>query len=175
LPGMPGRDTFDPKSYIMIDITHISRKTDKVHFFEVDLNWLSHKEGILSAHDVGGTLHVATPPSFGGEGREWSPEHLFLSAISSCYMTTFLHFLNKVGVNITKFSCNSIGQIHLVEGKYKFTQVDVYPKIMVSDESAIEKVSGAVQKTHQYCLISNSVDARIIYHPQILVDEPKNV
>ena len=67
-------------------------KTDKQFFFEVQLNWLTDKKGLLSAKDASGTLHVATPPAFGGEGKPWTPEHYFLSAVSSCFMTTFLFF-----------------------------------------------------------------------------------
>lgn len=29
------------------------------------------------------------PPEFGGPERTWSPEHLFVAAVSSCLMTTF--------------------------------------------------------------------------------------
>ena len=58
-------------------IRHITRKKDKQFPFEVQLNWLADTRGILSAKDVNGTFHVATPPEFGGEGNPWTPEHLF--------------------------------------------------------------------------------------------------
>jgi len=64
----------------------MSGKTTKQFFFEVQLNWLEGKRGILSAKDTPGTIHVATPLEFGGEGKPWTPEHLFLSSISSCFM-----------------------------------------------------------------------------------------
>ena len=44
-------------------------KTDKRFLFEVQLNWLTGKRGIIAAKDAEGTLHVATPPKFGGEGN----------------------------------------------------------------------------------------------------------
>ena len=145
------------------------RKTGKHFLFQVQLNWLSAQQGLLSAKDVHGTLHVATPPSFGGEGKPWTPEHLFLGAISSCFMTTYLAFKNKMGFEISDLECEAIGQIELVEGKYKFSHIDLYPRVYISNEILREKASMAMEKTHKYCLISNSVNADIYYHSQVLI------
>jgi peroxiredoxin-like protein len=147
----------------------MSGKTDKQFFFEVQLNWLSAKKGILFADDAEGTIHVATPPKFGGEGKPWTPEHLFLSSISSCYMTTFLAFAQKAGFEISHFDCNIVGQIAMAEGKYRFTTINLYPKIYIGNESLREKAASAVEHTHKYCLISSSVNAAIFYHTEILI------
>lgn len=145
-------------------------KSDKQFFFEVKLNWLTGCRGILSAKDAEGSVHVATPPEFGGEGKPWSPEHLFLSSISSSYMATYLLFAKKLGFEIANFECNTIGQILLVDGKYKFTKIDLFPKIFIADESVREKANQAVEKTHKYCLITNSVNAAVFYHSEVLIN-----
>jgi organic hydroperoxide reductase OsmC/OhrA len=145
-------------------------KTDKQFFFEIQLNWLNAKRGVLFAKDAEGMLHVATPPKFGGEGRPWTPEHFFLSAISSCFMTTYLAFAKKFGIQISHFDCNIIGEIEMIEGKYKFTQINLYPRIYIPDETLREKATRALEKTHKYCLITNSVSADIIYHSQVLIN-----
>lgn len=143
-------------------------KTDKQFFFEVDLNWLAGKKGILTAKEAAGTLHVATPPKFGGEGKPWTPEHFFLSAISSCYMTTYLAFARKLDFTFADFECSIIGQIQIIEGKYKFTNINVYPRIYLDSEKLKDKAAVAVEKTHKYCLITNSINANVFYHPEII-------
>src|SRR4026209_2207837 len=65
---------------------YMTGKTSKHFAFEVSLNWLADTKGILSARDANGTIHIGTPPAFGGEGKPWTPEHLFLASISSCFM-----------------------------------------------------------------------------------------
>ncbi len=152
----------------MTDIMHIPHKSGKQFLFEVKLNWLEDNRGILHAHDVDGTLHVATPQTFGGEGRQWSPEHLFISSISSCYMSTFLLFAKKINLHLSHFECNVIGQIELVDGKYKFTHINLYPKIYISDNDQRANAIETAQKTQRYCLTSNSVNATVIYHTEIL-------
>ena len=125
----------------------MSGKTEKHFLFEVQLNWLSKKKGILWAKDAEGVLDVATPPQFGGEGKPWTPEHYFLNAISGCFMTTYLSFAYKLGFEISNFECNTIGEIEIVEGKYKFTVINLYPKIYIAEESLREKAAAAVSKT----------------------------
>jgi peroxiredoxin-like protein len=145
-------------------------KTDKQFLFEVQLNWLTDKKGILTSKSASGSVHVATPAEFGGEGRPWSPEHLFLGSLSSCFMTTYLSFAKKMRFDISHFDCHIIGRIEMVEGKYRFNNINLYPKVHIADESLREKATLAMEKTHKYCIISASVNAAIYYHSEILLD-----
>jgi peroxiredoxin-like protein len=159
----------------MTDIRHISDKRDKKVLFDIQLNWLERQRGILSAKDVGDTLRVALPQSFGGTGYEWSPEHLFLGAISSCFMTTYFVFADKMGLDISNYECNATGQVGMIEGKYEFTTINLYPKVYITDDLIREKAIRTMEKTQQYCLVSNSVKCRIIYHGEVLHDKhPKH-
>jgi peroxiredoxin-like protein len=145
-------------------------KTDKQILFDVQLSLVEDKKGILSAKDRLEVISVAAPPEFGGEGKSWTPEHLFLSAISSCFMTTYLAFAKKFRFEVSHFECNTIGQIKIVDGKYKFTHINLFPKVYIADETLREKAIHAMEKTHEYCLVSNSVNAAIFYHSEVLTD-----
>ncbi len=60
------------------------------HFYDVDLKWDQGRIGTLSSDRLSKTIEVATPPEFsGGVDGIWSPEHLFIASVSSCFMTTF--------------------------------------------------------------------------------------
>jgi peroxiredoxin-like protein len=151
-------------------------KTDKQFLFEVQLNWVERTNGVLTAIDANGLIHVGTPPEFGGDEKTWSPEHLFLSAISSCYMTTYLAFAKKMDFTISHFECNTIGQIEIVNGKYKFTNINVYPKIFIAKEELRENAILAMDKTQKYCLVANSLNATIFYHSEVVKDlHPKAI
>ena len=162
-----------------IDILSIKEKMVSVKFknistqslFEVQLNWLNTSKGILTSKDVDGFIHVAAATQFDNHEKSWSPEHLFLSAINSCFMITYLRFAKEIEFAISHFECNTIGQIQMVTDKYKFTHINLYPKIYIAEESIKEKANLALQKTHASCLISSSVNAEIFYHSEILIDE----
>jgi organic hydroperoxide reductase OsmC/OhrA len=145
-------------------------KTGKQFFFEVQLNWGERTNGILTANDTEGSIHVGTPPEFGGDEKTWSSEHLLLGAVSSSFMATYLAFAKKSGFEVSHFECNVIGQIEIVEGKYKFTNIHVYPKIFIAKKALREKATIALEKTHKSCLIVNSLNAKVFYHSEVIKD-----
>ena len=85
-------------------------------------------------------------------------------------MTTYLAFAKKLGFEISHFDCNTIGQIEIIEGKYKFTNINLFPKVYITGEELREKARIAMEKTYKYCLITNSVNADIFYHSEVIVD-----
>ena len=139
------------------------------HFlFETELSWVKDKQGMLSAHDAEGVLYIETPPAFGGEGRPWTPEHLFLGSVSTCFMSTFLAFANKMRISIISLKCPAIGQVQLVEGYYQFTQIDLYPEICV-DPLHESNAGLALEKTYKYCLITRSIAVPVFYHTDLKI------
>jgi len=155
----------------MTDISKIKSRKDEKLLFEIRLDWLELKRGILSSTDVRDTIKVATPKPFGGAGEEWSPEHLFLGSVSSCFMTTFLSIAEKMNIDITHYDCHTIGLIEKNDGQYRFTKIDVYPKVYIIEEGFREKLTTALEKAQQYCLVSNSINCPVIYHTEILQDK----
>jgi len=156
----------------MSAVNEIRHKSEKQFYFEVELNWLINNSGIVHSREVNGNFQVSTPKQFGGEGKDWSPEHLFLSSICSCYMSTYISMSKKMNFNITRLDCSAIGQTERVDDKFKFTYINLYPEISIPDQSFFEAANLAAEKTRKYCLISNSINAEIIYHTEILI-EPK--
>ncbi len=148
----------------------MENKTPHQLSFETNLNWLADDRGIVYAAGCNGTIHVSTPAEFGGLNKEWSPEHLLLSAITSCYMATFIGFAKKAKLTIAHLECKAVGLVKIVEGKYKFTHIDIYPKIRVNEDFQFEIVNSVAHKVQHYCLIGNSINAEIEYHTEILKD-----
>lgn len=147
------------------------QKTEKhQYFFEVQLNHLEGRKGLLTAKNVNGSIEVATPPEFaGGIPDMWSPEHLFLSSLSSCLMTTYLAIAEKRRLIITDFTCSTIGQVELVEGRLEFTIVNLFPKIFVEKEEDLSIANEVLLKTYKHCIIANSVKAQLVHHGEVLV------
>ena len=150
----------------------ISKTEKHQYYFEVQLNWQQGYKGILTANDVKDIIHVATPPEFGGNVPDmWSPEHLFLSSLSSCFMATYLAIAEKRKLAITDFECNVIGQIHLIEGHLEFTTIDLFPKIFVENEEMIPVANEVMMKAYKHCIVANSMKSKLIHHGQVLLEK----
>ena len=150
----------------------ISKTEQHQYYFEVQLNRKEGRIGILSAKDVKGTIEVATPPEFaGGVPDKWSPEHLFLSSLCGCLMTTFLAIAEKKHLQVSDFECSSIGQVRLYEGHLEFTIIDLFPKIYVETEADIPVANETLLKTYKHCIIANSVKPLLVHHGEVLLSK----
>ena len=117
------------------------------------------------------SIEVATPPEFpkGMQGI-WSPEHLFVAAINSCLMTTFLAIAENSRLVYNNFESKAIGKLELVDGKYIMSEVVLKPVVILSNEDDREKALKVLHKSEAACLISNSVKSKIILEPEVKVE-----
>jgi organic hydroperoxide reductase OsmC/OhrA len=147
------------------------------HIYHVDIAWSKDRKGMMcspelkaSAQNAGGCIEVATPPEFPkGMPGIWSPEHLFTAAVSSCLMTTFLSIAENSKLDFLSFQCSSEGKLEQVEGKFLMTEVLLKPVVTLKDEKDMEKALKVLQKSEANCLISNSVKAKVVMHPEVEV------
>lgn len=136
------------------------------HFYNVDINWENTRKGIMCSPELnkknGVCIEVATPPEFpkGIEGI-WSPEHLFVAAVSSCLMTTFLSIAENSTLEFTSFSCEAKGKLEMVEGKLMMSEILLKPTVVIQNEIYTNKATRILQKAKNACLISNSIKSKI--------------
>ena len=62
---------------------------ENTYSYQAQAHWTMHKRGILEVAEIPRTINFAAPPEFGGEPGLWTPEHLLLGAVVTCYVATF--------------------------------------------------------------------------------------
>lgn len=132
------------------------------HTYKVDLDWLEARKGIMSSPELDSSIEVVTPPEFDqGIAGIWSPEHLFTSAVLSCFMTTFLAIADYSKLSYVKFQCKAEGILEKVDGKYLMTEINLRSDLKISDPSQLEKAERILHKAEKACLISNSIKSQV--------------
>lgn len=145
------------------------------HYFEVHLDWLKAREGMVSMNSLARNIYVNTSQEFSTESHYWTPEHLFLSSLSSAYMTTCLSNALTAGFEMVDFNCHAVGLVEVVDGHYRFTKIDLFPKISVKNRQEIKKAELAMEKTNNDCLVINSLVSGVYYHCEVLTDSEMTV
>lgn len=140
------------------------------YFYEVSVNWVADRKGNMSSAVLNTAIEVATPPQFpkGMEGI-WSPEHLFVGAVNSCLMTTFLSFAENSDLHFDNFSSRAIGKLAMVEGKYMISEITLMPLITLSETASEEKAKRILKKLESNCLISNSIKSTILFRSEVKI------
>lgn len=105
-----------------------------MHTYKVDLNWEEGRKGFVKSPELNSSIEVATPPDFpkGIEGI-WSPEHLFVASVESCFMTTFLAIAENSKLEFNSLKAHTIGKVDKVEGHYMVTEISLTAIVEISD------------------------------------------
>lgn len=143
---------------------------ENTHQYEVNLQWNSERKGTISSPVLPSQIEVATPPDFPkGMPGIWSPEHLFVAAVNSCVMTTFLAIAENSKIEFVSFECNATGKVEQVEGKYRVTEIILKPTLVVPSSANEERMYRILEKSEKACLISNSIKSEILFQPTVIV------
>lgn len=142
------------------------------HVYEMSVNWQVDRKGVMSSPVLNTTIEVATPPQFpkGMEGI-WSPEHLFVAAINSCLMTTFLSIAENSKLEFVSFDSKASGTLEMIDGKYLMSEVILMPVVTITNDEQKDRAERVLQKSEANCLISNSVKSKIIFKPEIKITQ----
>lgn len=144
-----------------------------MHNYNVNLQWMEGRIGSIQSPELNEKMTIATPPEFdGGVPGIWSPEHLFTASVVSCFMTTFLAIAGFSKLEFEAFDCEAKGVLSKVDGKFMMTEVELRPKLQLSDESKIDRALRILEKAEANCLISNSILTKVNLLPEVVVGKP---
>jgi peroxiredoxin-like protein len=146
------------------------------HLYEVNLEWTNDRKGLISSPVLPGNIEVATPPEFPkGIPGIWSPEHLYVGAVVTCFMTTFLAIAENSKLEFNAFSCDAKGLLAKVDGKFQMTEITLYPTVTLLNEEQAEKATRIMDMSERNCLISNSIKTTVLLDPAIVTSSVQPV
>lgn len=138
------------------------------HYYEVNLLWDTATQGILSSPTVASKIEVVTPPEFeNGTKEKWTPEHLFVAAVNSCLMSTFLMVASNSKFKFVSFECNAIGKIEKLNGKFLVTEIVLKPTLIIPITQNETKAKQLLEMSEKACTIANSISTKITLEPII--------
>jgi len=145
-----------------------TKQRSKIFYYTNTIRWQEAKKGVISSPDKP-DLATATPPEFLGHAGFWTPEDLFVAAVNSCIMTTFLYYASKNNLDFLSYESKSEGILERIEGQFMFSEIKIMPQILVKQELDIQKAKDLVELSEKDCLISNSIKSKVSVFPTIVV------
>jgi peroxiredoxin-like protein len=139
------------------------------YYYTTEVQWTGERHGDLSA-PVLPSLQVDAPPEFKGHEGVWTPEHLFVASVNSCFMTTFLAIAENSKLEFASFSADARGKLEKLAGQgFVMTEIVLHPKLVLKNAGDAERASRILDKAEKNCLISNSIKTRTKLEPEISV------
>ena len=137
------------------------------YFYEAEVEWINGRSCVLGAPAMP-DIEVAPPPEFQGTEGVWTPEHLFVASVSSCYVTTFLAIAELSKLEFEAISCGATGKLEKVEGSgFEVTEVTLRPSLVLRHARDAERAGRILEKAERNCLISKSIRTVVKLQPRI--------
>ena len=100
----------------------------------------------------------------------WTPEHLFVAAVNSCFMTTFLAIAENSKLDFVSFKAGATGKLErLKEGGFVMTEITLHPALVITSARDFERANRILEKAEEHCLISNSIKSETKLEPEISI------
>src|SRR3970282_1931480 len=76
---------------------------------------------------------AGAPPEFKGREGVWSPEHLFVASLNTCYALTLLAIAEFSKIQIITLSSTAKGKLEKIPGSsYQITEIAVKPRVVLA-------------------------------------------
>jgi organic hydroperoxide reductase OsmC/OhrA len=139
--------------------------------YQTSIEWTGRRRGNLETAGKP-DLVVGSPPEFRGEEGYWTPEHLFVAAVESCTMTTFISLADRRGVVFDQYSSESEGLLEFDGTGLSFTKIVIRVEVVIPEEQDADAVLAVLDETHDACLIGRSMRTEVIIEPQVVTSTP---
>lgn len=139
----------------------------KSYFYETEVEWTGKKDLKLSGSKQPG-IAAGAPPEFHGREENWSPEHLFVAALNSCYALTLLSIAEFSKVSVVSLSSTAKGKLDKAQGGgYQITEIVVKPRVVIASAIDLTRMPRILEKAKENCFISNSIKSTIKVEPEV--------
>ena len=140
--------------------------------YKVSTSWKYEKLGIIKSSVLDNSIEVTTSPEFtGGIAGIWTPEHLLIGAISSCFMTAFLAIAEKMRLKFSHFNCDTVLLIENSDGKLSVPQITIHPIVTINNDKMSSKGLKVLDITAKTFIINTMLKTKINFIPQININE----
>jgi organic hydroperoxide reductase OsmC/OhrA len=125
------------------------------HRYEVKLSWPGQGAAVLDAA-ARRPIEGGAPPEFGGRDAWWSPEHLLLSSLSLCLMTTFEALARRARLTVLGYACRAEAVLDRSEGGLAFTGFGLHVEVEVSPGDE-ERTTTLLASAKKHCLVAKAL------------------
>jgi peroxiredoxin-like protein len=127
------------------------------HKYRVVAWWTSGQSGIAKSDSASNAIHFTAPPQFGGLEGRWTPEDLLMTALASCFTTTFHAIAGYSKFEYTDLAVEAEGTVSKTDNGYCFSEIVIRPSLMIPNEEQRERAVGLLHKAKALCLVSRAL------------------
>jgi organic hydroperoxide reductase OsmC/OhrA len=119
--------------------------------------WTSGQSGLAKPDSSPNAIHFTAPAQFGGLEGRWTPEDLLITALASCFTTTFHTIAGYSGFEYTDLAVEAIGTVIKTDSGYAFREIVVRPSLTILSEEYRGRAISLLHRAKTLCLVSRAL------------------
>lgn len=112
-------------------------------------------------------LRTAPPTDYDGPGDVWSPEHLLLASVQTCFLFTLRAIARLSKLEFTALKLEATGTVNRQDGVTRFTEIVLRPRLTVPSGTNRERALHILERSKTTCLVSASLSTPIRLEPEV--------
>jgi peroxiredoxin-like protein len=138
-----------------------------IYYYETEIEWKGEKDLRLGADKLP-VINAGAPPEFKGKETNWSPEHLFVASLNSCYTLTLLAIAEFSKIALVSVSSTAKGKLEKVQDDgFQISEIVVKPRVVLASVNDLARIPRILEKAKENCFVSNSIKTVIKIEPEI--------
>jgi len=110
-------------------------------------------------------VHGGPSPELDGDVDAWSPEHMLLSALGLCLLTTFEAFAARDGIDLLAWRAKTSGTVEQSPDGPTFTSIVIELDIEITGN--IDRFEATMEDAKRYCLVQNALRVPVVVECQV--------
>jgi peroxiredoxin-like protein len=145
------------------------------HEYRVKAFGTGGRNGVVHAEGISPSISFSAPPEFLGEPGRWTPEHLLVAAVASCFVSTFSGIAEKSRFEFLSFQMDAQGVLDNEDGIWRFTEIKLRPVVTVLKEEDCDRGIRLLEKAEKSCLVARSLQFKVALFPGVKIEEELSV
>jgi organic hydroperoxide reductase OsmC/OhrA len=145
------------------------------HQYRVVAWWASEQTGIAKSDSALNAVHFSAPSQFGGLEGRWTPEDLLITALASCFTTTFHTIAGYSKFEYTDLAVEAIGTVIKTDRGYLFREIVIRPSLTIPGEEQRGRAISLLHKTKMLCLVSRALATAQKFEARIEIGKPSHL
>ncbi len=141
------------------------------HKYQIRATSTVVRSGLAVAEGIEPSIAFSAPPEFNGQAGHWTPEHFFVAAVASCYVSTFSGMASNSNFEFLSLELETEGTVVQDQVGWHFREVVLRPRLTITRAEDRERAHRLLHKAEKNCLLGRSVACAVVLEPALIIEE----
>jgi peroxiredoxin-like protein len=141
------------------------------HKYRIRATSTTVRSGLAVAEGIEPSIAFSAPPEFKGQAGHWTPEHFFVAAVATCYISTFSGMAFNSNFEFLSLELETDGIVAQDQAGWRFREVVLRPRLTISHAEDKERGNRLLHKAEKNCLVGRSLACPVVLEPALIIEE----